>query len=35
MARDALKLKIIGGEHQEDKEEVDDRSTTLPMLHRQ
>ena len=33
MAKDALKLKTTGGERQEGKEEVDDRSTTLPMPH--
>ena len=34
MARDALKPKITGEGRQEDKEEVDDRNTTPPMLHR-
>ena len=31
MAKDALPLKTTGGEHLEDRGEVDDRSTTLPM----
>ena len=34
MARDNLKPKTTGGGCQEDKEEVDGRNTTLPMLHR-
>ena len=31
MVKDALPLKIIGEEHQGDKEEVDDHNITPPM----